>query len=81
MKMFLQRLVIFPEEVLFIEIYVSYKLCSQTITHFADSSSLSAGARASPDHLRFTVSSESPKIVLKTLMNLNRSFGNHIMGF
>ena len=43
--------------------------------------SLSSEARASPDHLRFTVSSESPKAVLKPLMNLNRSSENHIIGF
>ena len=43
--------------------------------------SLSSQARASPDHLRFTVSSESPQTILKPLMNLNRSSGNHIMGF
>ena len=43
--------------------------------------SLSLQARASPDHLRFTISSESPKTILKPLMDLDRSSGNHIMGF
>ena len=41
-KIFLQRRVIFPLHVLFIETYVSYKLCSQAITHFANCSGLSA---------------------------------------
>ena len=36
---------------------------------------------ASPNHLRFTISSESPKTVLKPLIHLNRSSGNNIMGF
>ena len=31
-------------------------------------------ARASPDHLRFTISSGSPKAALKPRMNLNRSY-------
>ena len=39
--------------------------------------SLSSQARASPDHLRFTISSESLK---NPLMNLHRSSGNHIVG-
>ena len=41
-KIFLQRRVSFPFHVLFIEIYVSYKLCGQTITHFVNSSGRSA---------------------------------------
>ena len=32
--------------------------------------SFSSEARASPDHLRFTISSESPKAALKPLMDL-----------
>ena len=43
-------------------------------------SSLSSQAKVSPDHLRFTISSESPKTILKPLTNLNRSSGNHIIG-
>ena len=38
----LQLRVTFPLHVLFIEIYVGYKLCSQTITHSPNSSCLSA---------------------------------------
>ena len=43
--------------------------------------SFSSEAGAYPDNLRFTISSESPKAALKPLMNLNRSYRNHIMGF
>ena len=36
------RWVTFPLKILFIEIHASYKLCNQAITHFANSSGLSA---------------------------------------
>ena len=40
--------------------------------------SLSSQARASTDHVMFTICSKSPKTVLILLMHLNRSSGNHI---
>ena len=43
--------------------------------------SLSSEAGDSPDHLRVTISSESPKAALKPLMNLSGSSSNPIMGF
>ena len=80
-KIFLQRRVTFPLHVLFMDNMYAATMQSNHNSLCQQFRSLSSQVRASPGHLRFTISSESPKAALKLLMNLKGSSRNHIMGF